>query len=95
MNWVMIPIIIVYVAVIYQIRQKIRNKILMNMVRKNILNSKKPFNPDLIIQGYNLVFAFILLPILFLSWSMLFYSTPYTYNWLYSVVAYTVTITAL
>jgi hypothetical protein len=95
MNWIMIPVILIYVAVIYQIRHKIRQHILMNIVRQNILNSRNPFNPEFMIQGYNLVFAFVLLPILFLSLSMLFNSFPFTYNWLYSIIAYAVTITAL
>ena len=95
MNWIMLPVIAIYIIVVFQIRKKIRDSVLRNMVRKNILNSQNPFNPEFIIQGYNLIFAFVLLPVLFVSWAMLFGSLPYTYNWLYSVIAYGMTLTAL
>ena len=91
----MLPVIIVYIAVVFQIRRKIRDSLLRNMVRKNILNSRTPFNPDLIIHSYNIIFAFVLMPVLFISMSMLFGNVPYTYNWLYSVVAYGITVIAL
>lgn len=94
MNWIMLPVMLVYVTLIYLIRQKVRDYLLLRMVRKNILKTITGYQTDLIIHGYNIAFAFILLPILFMGVS-LFLGYTTSYNWLYSFVAYGMSIAAL
>jgi hypothetical protein len=96
MNWIMLPILFIYMIVIYQLRQKVRQYLLMNIVRQSVLKVMGHFdNTEIVITIYNLVFAFVLLPIFFIGVSLLIGHSPYAYNWLYSFVAYGMSITAL
>jgi hypothetical protein len=64
------------------------------MVQSQILKAI-PDPTEVVVHGYNLIASFILLPIFFLGWAMLFGNIPYAYDWTYSFVAYASTVLAL
>jgi hypothetical protein len=94
MNWFFIPVLVVYLYIIYRLREKAKLYIIIQIVQSQILKNI-PDPTEVAIQGYNLVASFILLPIFFLGWAMLFGNIPYTYDWTYSIIAYASTLLAL
>jgi hypothetical protein len=95
MNWIMLPVLVVYALVVWAIRDRIKKFILQEMVRTKILKQLGGYKIELMLAGYHLVAAFVLLPVLFLTIALLFNNIPYSYSWLYSIVAYGFYITSL
>jgi hypothetical protein len=86
MNWIMLPVVIALLAVIYALNQKSKKYLLMKMVQSKILHQME-YSEVAIIQGYNLVYAFIVVPILLMAIALLT-GDAYTYNLTFSIVVY-------
>jgi hypothetical protein len=93
MNWWLLPVIIVFLIVLYTISEKAKTYLLMQMVKNQILKDVGVAE-DLIIQSYNLLYSFVIIPILFMAVSLLM-GTPYEYSFLYSVIFYASTFILL
>jgi hypothetical protein len=87
MNWWLAPVIIVLIIVVSIINHKAKRYILMEMVKNNILNQIGR-SDEIIIQGYNLFYAFIVVPILLMAFALMT-GTSYNYNILFSVIVFT------
>jgi hypothetical protein len=87
MNWWLAPVIIVLIIVVSIINHKAKRYILMEMVKNNILNQIGR-SDEIIIQGYNLFYAFIVIPILLMAFALMT-GTSYNYNILFSVIVFT------
>jgi hypothetical protein len=87
MNWWLAPVIIVLIIVVSIINHKAKRYILMEMVKNNILNQISR-SDEIIIQGYNLFYAFIVIPILLMAFALMT-GTSYNYNILFSVIVFT------
>lgn len=86
MNWVMLPVIIVLFVVLYTLNEKSKRYLLMKIVQRTILN-KIPYSENFIIQGYNVAYSFIIVPILLMAIALLL-GTTYNYSFIVSVVVY-------
>jgi hypothetical protein len=86
MNWIMLPVVIALLAVIYALNQKSKKYLLMKMVQSKILHQME-YSEIVIIQGYNLAYAFIVIPILLMAVALLT-GNLYTYNLTFSIVVY-------
>lgn len=86
MNWVMLPVIIVLLVVLYALNEKSKRYLLMKIVQRTILN-KIPYSENFIIQGYNVAYSFIVVPILLMAIALLL-GTTYNYSFTVSVVVY-------
>ena len=95
MNWFFIPVLAVYLYIIFKMREKIKLFIIIQMVQSQILKQVQADPTTIAIHGFNLIAAFVLMPIFFLGWALLFQNIPYSYNWMYSVIAYASTIFSL
>ena len=93
MNWWLVPVIVVFVIGLYSLSQKAKTYVLMQIVKNQILKDLGG-TEEWIIQGYNILYAFIAVPILFMAVS-LFTGTPYEYRLLYSIVFYASTFMIL
>jgi hypothetical protein len=86
MNWWFGLITVLLLIVITIINQKAKKYIIMQMVRNNILKQAGA-SEEVVIYGYNLVYSFIIVPIVLMSFS-LFTNTPFEYNIVYSVLMF-------
>lgn len=86
MNWILLPVIIALLVVVYMINQKSKHYLVMKIVQRTILN-KIPYSENFIVQGFNLGYSFIIIPILLMAISLLIGST-YTYSFTFSAVVY-------
>lgn len=86
MNWILLPVIVTLLVVVYTLNTKSKRYLLMKIVQRTILN-KIPYSENLIVQGYNLAYSFIIVPILLMAIALLFGSS-YTYNFTFSIVVY-------
>lgn len=86
MNWWMLPVIIVFIGAIYIFSQKAKLHILRKIVSSQILK-QVGLSEEWIIQGYNAVYAFVLVPV-FLMAVALFTGAPLEYSLLFSIVVY-------
>lgn len=88
MNWIMLPVLLVYVGLVVILQQKLKSVILQAIVRSKILKVMGGHSTVVAIEAYNIVFAFVLIPIFFLGLAMFFNDIPYQYNWYISIAAY-------
>lgn len=88
MNWIMLPVLLVYVALVVILQQKLKNVILQAIVRSKILKIMGGRSTIIAIETYNIVFAFVLIPIFFVGLAIFFNDIPYRYNWYISIAAY-------
>jgi hypothetical protein len=86
MNWWMLPVIIVLIIVTLTISQKAKIYIIRKLVSTQILN-QVGLSEDWIIQGYNLFYAFVLVPIFLMAFA-LFTGQSLEYSLIYSIVVY-------
>lgn len=86
MNWIMLPAITALLFVVYKLQEKSKRYLLMKIVQRTILH-KIPYSENLIIQGFNLTYSFIIVPILLMAIALLIGSS-YTYSFTVSVVVY-------
>lgn len=86
MNWVMLPVIIVLLVILYTLNEKSKRYLLMKIVQRTILN-KIPYSENFIIQSYNVTYSFIIVPILLMAIALLL-GTTYNYSVTVSVVVY-------
>jgi len=95
MNWIMLPTLLIYVSVIWTLRQKIKQYLLMRMVRNKVLHGIKSLSTDILIEGYNVFYCFVLIPVFFVGVALFLNTPDYSYNWLYSIVALIASHTSL
>lgn len=95
MNWIMLPVLVIYIMVAWAMRDKVKKLVLQEMVRTKILKQLGGYKIEITLMAYHLVASFILMPTLFLAIALLFNNIPYSYNWLYSIVAYIFYATSL
>lgn len=86
MNWIMLPVIATLLFVVYTLNEKSKRYLLMKIVQRTILN-KIPYSENFIIQGFNLAYSFIIVPILLMAIALLL-GSAYTYSFAFSVVMY-------
>jgi hypothetical protein len=86
MNWIVLPVIITLLIVVYSLNQKSKKYLLMKMVQSKILHQME-YSEAAIIHGYNLVYSFVIVPILLMAIA-LFTGSHYNYNFTFSVVVY-------
>jgi hypothetical protein len=86
MNWIVFPVIIVLLMVVYSLNQKSKKYLLMKMVQSKILHQME-YSESLIIHGYNLAYSFIIIPVLLMAIA-LFTGNNYTYDFTFSLVVY-------
>lgn len=94
MNWIMIPVLIIYFIVVMEIKKRFKTYLLQEIVRIRILKNQEYF-PDLTIQLFNGALSFILLPIFMIGMALMLGNIPYSYDWTLSVVAYFATVLAM
>lgn len=94
MNWIMIPVLIIYVVIAMELKRRFKTYLLQEIVRIRVLKNKEYF-PDLTIQLFNGVLSFVLLPIFMIGLALMVGNVPYTYDWTLSIVAYLATVLAM
>lgn len=94
MNWIMIPVLIIYVLVAMELKRRFKTHLLQEIVRMRVLKNKEYF-PDLTIQLFNGFLSFMLLPIFMIGLALMVGNIPYNYDWTLSIVAYIITILAM
>jgi ABC-type iron transport system FetAB permease component len=86
MNWWMLPVIIILIIVTLTISQKAKLHIIRKLVSTQILH-QVGVSEEWIIQGYNLLYSFVLVPIFLMAFA-LFTNQPLEYSLIYSIVVY-------
>jgi ABC-type siderophore export system fused ATPase/permease subunit len=94
MNWIIIPVLIIYLLVVMAIKKRFKTYLLQEIVRIRVLKNQEYF-PDLTIQIFNGVLSFVLLPIFMIGLALMIGDIPYNYDWTLSIVAYFVTLLAM
>jgi ABC-type iron transport system FetAB permease component len=86
MNWWMLPVMIIFIIITLTISQKAKLYIIKKIVITQILK-QVGISEDWVIQGYNLFYAFVLVPIFLMAFA-LFTNQPLEYSLIYSIVVY-------
>lgn len=86
MRWILLPVILALLIVVFLLSQKIKRYLLMKIVQSQILQ-QFAYSEDVVIQVSNLGYAFVIIPVLLMAFS-LFMGQPYTYSLTVSVVVY-------
>lgn len=94
MNWWMIPVMLALVVVIMQLSKKTKIYVMKQLVMSNILK-QTGLSEEWAIQIHNLIFAFVVVPVIFLIIALFRYDTSYSYNWMISIVVYLSTFVVL
>ena len=82
----MLPVIIILIIVTLTISQKAKLHIIRKLVSTQILH-QVGVSEEWIIQGYNLLYSFVLVPIFLMAFA-LFTNQPLEYSLIYSIVVY-------
>jgi hypothetical protein len=94
MNWWMLPVMLALSFVVLQLSRKTKLYVIKQLVVSNILK-QTGLSEEWAIQIHNLIFSFVVVPILFLIIALFTYDTSYHYNWVISVVVYLSTFIVL
>jgi hypothetical protein len=86
MNWWMLIVMVLLSVVTFIVSQKARIYILQKIVRTKIL-SQVSISEEWVIQGFNLFYAFVLVPIFLMAFA-LFTNQPLEYSLIYSIIIY-------
>ena len=82
------------VVVIMQLSKKTKIYVMKQLVLSNILK-QTGLSEEWAIQMHNLIFAFVVVPVIFLIIALFRYDTSYNYNWMISIVVYLSTFVVL
>ena len=94
MNWWMVPVMLGLIVIIMQLSKRTKIYVMKQMVLSNILK-QTGLSEEWAIQIHNLIFAFVVVPVIFLIIALFRYDTSYSYNWMISIVVYLSTFVVL
>jgi hypothetical protein len=90
----MVPVMLGLIVIIMQLSKRTKIYVMKQMVLSNILK-QTGLSEEWAIQIHNLIFAFVVVPVIFLIIALFRYDTSYSYNWMISIVVYLSTFVVL
>ena len=90
----MVPVMLALVVVVVQLSKKTKLYVMKQLVLSNIV---KPtgLSEEWAIQIYNVIFSFVVVPVIFLIVALFRQDMSYGYNWMISIVVYLSTFVVL